>query len=153
MKSAPGKETSLQVALPEKKMADSEHNPEKFASLRIMLAEDDPTNQFAVRKMLEIAGHEVFVVRNGQEAVTVLKENEKRIDGVLMDIQMPVMGGIEAAQVIRHSLKDKDIPIIALTAHAMPGDREEFLQAGMNDYLSKPVEFEDLKKVIAKHIG
>ncbi|MFN2268651.1 MAG: response regulator [Desulfonatronovibrio sp.] len=151
MESTSGKGTSAHPISSVNESADLRHDLEKAPSLRIMLAEDDPTNQFAVSKMLEIAGHEVIVAGNGQEAVKVLKENEKRIDGLLMDIQMPVMGGIEAAKVIRHSLKNKDIPIIALTAHTMAGDREKFLEAGMNDYLSKPLEFEDLKKVIEKH--
>lgn len=153
MESTSGKGKFTQITLPVKEEADSGYKVEKTGFLRIMLVEDDPTNQFAVSRMLELAGHEVVIAGDGQEAVKILENDEKVIDFVLMDIQMPVMGGIEAAKVIRNTLKRRNIPIVALTAHTMVGDREKFLEAGMDDYLSKPVEFEDLEKVIEKHFG
>jgi CheY-like chemotaxis protein len=101
--------------------------------------------------LLEKAGHVVSIAQNGQEVLDLLRAED--FDCVLMDVQMPVMSGIEATRQIRSSSElaaRKDIPIIALTAYAMSGDREAFLQAGMDDYLSKPVSLEDLVKAITK---
>jgi CheY-like chemotaxis protein len=122
--------------------------------LRILLAEDEAINQLAMRILLEKAGHRVAIAQNGQEVLDLLREQD--FDCVLMDVQMPVMSGIEATRSIRTSSElaaKKDIPIIALTAHAMSGDRESFLLAGMDDYLSKPVSFADLVKAITRLQG
>lgn len=119
--------------------------------LRLLLAEDEAINQLAMRTLLEKAGHRVSIAQNGQEVLDLLREED--FDCVLMDVQMPVMSGIEATRRIRTSPElaaRKNVPIIALTAHAMSGDRESFLQAGMDDYLSKPVSLDDLVKAIAK---
>jgi len=122
--------------------------------LRILLAEDEAINQLAMRILLEKAGHRVAIAQNGQEVLDLLREQE--FDCVFMDVQMPVMSGIEATRSIR-TLPDltakKDIPIIALTAHAMSGDRESFLRAGMDDYLAKPVSLDDLVKAIMRLKG
>jgi CheY-like chemotaxis protein len=98
--------------------------------------------------MLKSLGLEVEHVPDGVRALEVLKE--KIFDCVLMDIQMPEMDGVETTREIRHSLTNSNvsIPIVALTAHAMKGDREQFMAAGMNDYLSKPVELECLVDVL-----
>jgi signal transduction histidine kinase/DNA-binding response OmpR family regulator len=113
---------------------------------RIMLVEDNIVNRKVAVKMLEKLGHDILEVNNGLEAVEIFKKHHDIIDVILMDIQMPVMGGEEATQKIRDLEKELSIhtPIIALTANAMMGDRERFLEAGMDDYISKPVKKNDL---------
>jgi CheY-like chemotaxis protein/anti-sigma regulatory factor (Ser/Thr protein kinase) len=116
---------------------DAEDVPQQLSG-RILLAEDNPTNQMIVQTMLQKLGLNVDVVGNGIEAVDAIKA--RPYDVVLMDIAMPEMGGIEATQRIRDLKSDKaQIPLIALTAHAMRGDREKFLAEGLDDYLEKPV--------------
>ncbi|NDY55323.1 response regulator [Desulfovibrio sulfodismutans] len=108
--------------------------------LTILLAEDNPVNQMFIRELLEQSGHSVIAAHTGLRAVKVLEKS--RVDAVLMDIQMPEMDGMEATRIIRSATDgriDPEVPIIALTAHAHKGDRETFLQAGMDDYLPKPV--------------
>ncbi len=106
---------------------------------RILLAEDNPANQMVIKNILEFAGLQVDIVGNGSEAIEAVRNLP--YDIVLMDISMPQMDGISATREIR-SLPGAmaNIPIIALTAHALSGDRECFLEAGMNDYLSKPID-------------
>lgn len=105
---------------------------------QILLAEDNPVNQKVVIKTLEAAGYKVEPVFNGKEALDALQKNS--FDLVLMDIQMPDMDGYTAARMIRENENsDTGIPIIALTAHAMMGDKEKCIEAGMNDYISKPI--------------
>jgi len=116
-------------------------------SLHILLAEDVMTNQKLASSLLKKRGHSVVIANNGKEAVEALKKEP--FDLVLMDIQMPVMDGLEATEIIRNShLLDSQIPIIAMTAHVMKGDRERFLEAGMNDYISKPLKVKEVFKVI-----
>ena len=113
--------------------------------LRILVAEDNTTNRIIAIKMLGKLGHAAEAVGNGKEAVESLKRMP--YDLVLMDCQMPDMDGFEATRIIRNpasGVKNPKIPIIALTAHAMKGDRELCLEAGMDDYLSKPVSPQDL---------
>jgi PAS domain S-box-containing protein len=119
-------------------------------NLRILLAEDNPVNQKLAVHILERWGFTVSVANNGQEAVDIVKK--EKFDLVLMDVQMPVMGGYEATGIIREWEKTTGthIPIIAMTAHAMKGDREQTLEAGMDDYVSKPVNQDTLFKVIEK---
>ncbi len=109
------------------------------ANTRILLAEDNPANQMVIKNILEYAGLQVDIVGNGREAVETIRNLP--YDIVLMDISMPEMDGMTATREIR-SLPGAvaHIPIIALTAHALSGDRECFLEAGMNDYLSKPID-------------
>jgi CheY-like chemotaxis protein len=120
-------------------------------SFKLLLVEDDPTNQFVIRKMLEKDGHKCALVGDGQQALDALRV--EAFDAVLMDIQLPVMNGVDATQAIRNGDAGQDkvnIPIIALTAYAMNGDREKFLAAGMDDYLAKPVRMEDLQMALAR---
>src|SRR5712692_3188433 len=115
--------------------------------LHILMAEDKLVNQKLAVHMLQKRGHKVAVVANGREALAVLeKSGWSRFDLALMDVQMPVMGGFEATAAIREKEKStgRHLPIIALTADAMKGDRERCLQAGMDDYLSKPIRQEEL---------
>ncbi len=119
--------------------------------LRMLLVEDDYVNRTSQKKILESLGHEVLTAVNGNEALAVLKESD--FDLIFMDIQMPVMDGVQATRAIRTNPEFRDkagIPIIALTAYAMTGDREKFLEAGMNDYLAKPVEIADVDSVLKK---
>jgi CheY-like chemotaxis protein len=108
------------------------------------LAEDNLVNQRLVRRILEKEGHYVVVVENGREALEALKK--QTFDLVLMDVQMPEMDGFEATRAIRESetLTRAHIPIVALTAHAMKGDQDRCLAAGMDAYLSKPIHAADL---------
>ncbi|NLD37757.1 MAG: response regulator [Desulfatiglans sp.] len=121
--------------------------------LRILLAEDNIVNQkVAASLLIKKWGHEVTIANNGLEAVKALDKNE--YDIVLMDIQMPDMDGMEATRLIRESdarHKNRTIPIIAMTAHAMKGDKEKFLDAGMNDYISKPINVDEFMSIIKKY--
>jgi CheY-like chemotaxis protein len=122
--------------------------------LRILLAEDEPSNALPTMKLLERAGHTVTLAEDGQQVLDLLTAQE--FDVILMDVQMPALNGVEATKTIREStaLGDKkDIPIIALTAYAMLGDREKFLEVGMNDYLAKPVKMENLQKVLERVVS
>lgn len=117
---------------------------------RILVAEDNLTNQKVVAKILEKRGYRVDVVANGKEAVRALELAP--YDLILIDCQMPVLDGYAATRKIRESEKDgrPRTPIVALTAHAMAGEREKCLAAGMDDYLSKPVRAEELSELLSK---
>ncbi len=113
--------------------------------LRVLLAEDNDVNQFVTKRILEQWGHEVVAVMSGMEVLQKL--TEQSFDVIVMDIQMPDMDGLEATRRIRESTDGslpREIPIIAMTAHAMPEDSELFLKSGMNGCLIKPVEMNDL---------
>ncbi|CEG78979.1 Putative Podospora anserina S mat genomic DNA chromosome 1, supercontig 1 [Rhizopus microsporus] len=124
----------------------------KTVPLEVLLAEDNDVNQKLAVRILEKFGHHVTVVANGKLAVEAY-ENQY-FDLILMDVQMPVMGGFEATQKIREIEKasntNRHIPIIALTAHAMIGDREKCLEAGMDEYVTKPLRFPELIAAIKK---
>ena len=118
----------------------------------ILLAEDFKVNREVIQPILEKQGFLVTIVKNGKEALTAVQKND--YDLILMDIQMPVMNGLESTVRIRR-LDDRvkaSIPIIALTAHALKGDRERFLEAGMDEYVSKPVRTKELLKAISKFL-
>ena len=122
-------------------------------SWNILVAEDNPVNQMLFRTVLERFGHRVTVVGNGQEAVARVQMGQP-FDIILMDISMPVMDGIDATAMIRSLFgKVGSTPILALTAHAMDGDREKFINAGMDGYQSKPVDPMALQKAIAEVIS
>lgn len=117
---------------------------------QILLVEDNKINQQIAVELLELAGLEVTVASNGKIAVETVKN--RTFDAVLMDIQMPVMDGYEATQTIRKDNKNLDLPIIAMTANAMSGDREKCLAAGMNDHLAKPINPQEVYKTLAQWI-
>ena len=117
---------------------------------RVLLVEDNEINQQVAKEILESAHLNVSIANNGQEAVDALKEGA--YDVVLMDVQMPVMDGYEATRKIRNNPQFEDLPIIAMTAHALTGDREKSLEAGMNDHVSKPIDPEVLFRTIGKWV-
>jgi len=154
--SEPGRGTVIDATIPlqEGKTVRPAEEPvfeSELVRRHILVVEDDRVNQLALTRMLQKIGHSAVVAGNGQEALEALQK--EHFDCVLMDIQMPVMDGVEATRRIR-SAGNPDIPaaipIIALTGHAMSGDRERFLAEGMSGYLSKPVDMDGLAVLIAE---
>ena len=116
--------------------------------LKILLAEDNVINQKIALRMLEKLGYSVDLACNGLEVIEYVADNNYNI--ILMDMQMPKMDGIDAAKYILKKYPEKNFKIIALTANAMAEDKKRCLEAGMNDYLSKPIIIEDLQKALIK---
>jgi CheY-like chemotaxis protein len=116
---------------------------------RVLVAEDDETNISVLREYLVAQGHEVHVARHGGEVVAMARDLAPEI--ILMDVQMPVIDGLAAMRELRAAAETRQIPIIAVTALAMPGDRERCLDAGANDYLTKPVSLKGMLAVIEAH--
>jgi len=116
----------------------------------VLLAEDNEINQQVAREMLASAGIEVTIANNGQEAVALVQTQP--FDAVLMDIQMPVLDGLDAARAIRARPESARLPIVAMTAHAMSGDREKSLAAGMNDHVTKPINPKELFAVLQRWV-
>jgi CheY-like chemotaxis protein len=110
--------------------------------LHVLLAEDNAVNQRLAASLLERRGHRVTIAQNGREAIDAVARAGAEFDVVLMDVQMPEMGGFEATAAIRERERahGRHLPIIAMTAHAMKGDRERCLHAGMDEYLTKPLD-------------
>ncbi|MCU0287283.1 MAG: response regulator, partial [Acidobacteria bacterium] len=133
----------------------SQQNGErKKQAVRILLAEDNLINRKVAMRMLETLGYKVDAVPDGKEAIEVLSKST--YDLVLMDIQMPEMDGYEATRIIRDPnsmVQDHKVPIIALTANTMKGDREKCIDAGMDDYVGKPIKPEELVQAIEKQLG
>jgi signal transduction histidine kinase len=120
--------------------------------LRILLAEDNRVNQKIAQKMLKQLGYNIDIVDNGKEAILAVKNQQ--YDLIFMDIQMPEMDGIEATKIIKENYQFNRLPrIIAMTASAMEGDRELFLAAGMDDYISKPVKLNLIAQVISRNFA
>lgn len=120
-------------------------------SIRILLAEDNPVNQKLANLMLTKAGYQVTVSGNGRETVEKYSSSPQNFDLIFMDVQMPEMDGLEATGKIRN-LGFHDIPIVAMTAHAMKGHREKCVKAGMNDYVTKPIKREIVFEMIEKWV-
>jgi len=116
--------------------------------LRILVAEDNPVNQELVLELLKQRGHTAVVAENGRRALAAARDGS--FDAILMDVQMPTMSGIEATRAIREAEKatGAHVPIVAMTAHAMEGDRERCLEAGMDAYVSKPIQVAELFRVV-----
>ncbi len=124
----------------------------RLRGARILVVEDHPLNQQVAREILEKAGFEVDMAANGREALDML-EAGLSCEGVLMDLQMPLMDGFEATQAIRGlGGRFSDLPILAMTAHALPEERQKCLAAGMNDHLAKPIEVGKLKAALVRWI-
>ncbi|EMG35803.1 PAS/PAC sensor hybrid histidine kinase [Desulfocurvibacter africanus PCS] len=117
--------------------------------LKVLLAEDNEINRFLAVELLKSRGHDVVTAVNGEQALAALAKEP--FDLVLMDAQMPVMDGVEATRHIRAGeAGDPNVPIVAITAYALKGDREKFLKAGMDDYLSKPIDIKELDQVLTR---
>ncbi len=144
-------ETGLIVQEKEEIVTQYTVQEEKKHSLRILLAEDNPVNQKLAKLMLEQAGYQVALAGTGEEAVTVYSQTPDAFDLIFMDVQMPKVDGLEATRRIREKGFDA-VPIIAMTAHAMKGDRDRCLEAGMNDYLSKPIRREAVLDILKKWV-
>ncbi|MBL0318247.1 MAG: response regulator [Alphaproteobacteria bacterium] len=122
----------------------------KYGGTYILVADDYIVNQELVKEMLEMMECEVDVADDGKETLDMFNENE--YDIIFLDIQMPEMDGYEVARRIRQVAKGKQIPIVAITANALVGDREKCLDAGMNDYMPKPIKGERLEEMLRKHL-
>jgi CheY-like chemotaxis protein len=136
-----------------KKKPKSKLSSTNFNGIKALVAEDNLINQKLIKSILNRFNIEVIVVENGEKALKFRKENN--CDIIFMDIQMPIMGGIEATEnildfEIEH--KKRHIPIIALTANALHGDREKYIGFGMDDYLSKPMSIKKLKDILIKYV-
>lgn len=121
----------------------------EFKDKKVLVVDDDMRNIFAITVVLERQGIEVIYAENGKLGLEKLKENPD-VDLILMDVMMPEMGGIEATQAIRAMKEFEKLPIINLTAKAMKGDREKCIEAGATDYITKPVDSENLLAVMHK---
>lgn len=157
--SVPGKGTTFHFCLPFKPAEGQTAEIEMSSrigsdtcpnSSTILIVEDDMINRTAIQAILQKAGYQTTSAETGEEALRKLSDT--RFSLILMDIQLPVMDGVEATKAIRSGKagkRNKDIPIVAMTAYAMSGDRETFISAGMNEYMSKPIDAPKLLKVIS----
>jgi len=123
---------------------------EHVRGAHLLLVEDNEINQQVARELLEKAGVTISIANNGKEGVEAVEQGA--FDGILMDLQMPVMDGLEATRLIRQQNNFNDLPIIAMTANVMVGDREACLAAGMNDHVAKPIDLVDLFSVLDRWI-
>jgi two-component system, sensor histidine kinase and response regulator len=138
---------------PSRPLAAPATHPDALSSIRgarLLVAEDNEINQQVAREILESAGFVVEIADNGRDALE--KVQAGRFDAVLMDIQMPEMDGLQATAQMRQDGRFVDLPIIAMTAHAMAGDREQSLQAGMNDHINKPIDPDALFAVLLRWV-
>ncbi|OJV14428.1 MAG: histidine kinase [Dyadobacter sp. 50-39] len=139
---------SREPEAPKESFSNAVVNAEQaFVGKKLLLADDDMRNIFALSAVLEDAGFSIEIATNGKEAINKLEDNPE-IELILMDVMMPEMDGIEATRRIRQVPRWANIPIIAVTAKAMQGDREQCLEAGANDYISKPVDVDKLLSLI-----
>jgi len=133
---------------PESPSEDTVRRTSFAGELRVLVVEDNAINREVARRLLTGMGMQVEEAISGEEALTKLEEIA--VDAVLMDVQMPGMDGVETTRRLRQDASFAELPIVALTAHAMRGDRERFLAAGMNDYLAKPIDEEELSCMLAR---
>ncbi|MCP4412735.1 MAG: response regulator, partial [Gammaproteobacteria bacterium] len=124
---------------------------EGLRDAKILLVEDNEMNQEMLQEVLSMSGIKVVTANNGQEALDVL--SKEHFDGILMDCQMPVMDGYEATRRIREQEEFKALPIIALTGNAMESERQKVLGIGMNDFITKPIQFDTLFTTLAKWVS
>ncbi|MEA3288589.1 MAG: cache domain-containing protein [Campylobacterota bacterium] len=143
--------TSKTTTIEQKEENSLEQNIQTLKGSKILLTEDNKTNQEVIVGLLGDSGIDIDIVNNGQEAVEMFKSNSYEL--ILMDLQMPVMDGYEATKIIRDMDKGKDIPIIALTANAMKEDVKRTQEVGMNKHLNKPIEVEKLYETLLEYIS
>jgi len=122
------------------------------SAAQLLLVEDNPVNQKAVVAILGKKGYRIDIANHGREAIEQLEGAEAPYDVVLMDVQMPVLDGLETTRLLRRNPKWEEAPIIAMTAHAMSGDRERCLEAGMSAYISKPVQPANLVSTVERYL-
>jgi len=146
-----GKESGENVVSSDIKFSMDNAGKFRNENVRVLLVEDNLINQEIAREWLESAGMKVEIADNGKKAVEMV--NGKEYDLVLMDIQLPEMDGYTATREIRKNSKFRELPIIAMTAHALKGDREKCLEAGMNDYITKPIDPEKMFSTICEWIN
>ena len=157
VESTPGQGSTFWVELPLQRGAAPAAaplgTPQELGSLDLLVAEDNSTNQLVIRAILESLGHRVTLVNDGRAALEAAQRQD--FDMILMDVQMPVMDGPTAARAIRNlpAAAAGQVPIIALTANAMPGDRESYVAAGMDDYVSKPIDPRRLLEALMRQAG
>ncbi|WP_164112840.1 MULTISPECIES: response regulator [Sphingobacterium] len=120
---------------------------------RVLVADDDMRNVFALTTSLQSFEMDIEIANNGKEAVQIMSNPDNNVDIILMDIMMPEMDGYEAIRIIREDLKYKNVPILAVTAKAMKGDREKSIQIGANDYVSKPIDIDKLTSLMQVWLG
>lgn len=120
---------------------------------RLLLVEDNPVNQKVVVAILGKKGYRIDIANHGREAIRKLEEADAPYDVVLMDVQMPVLDGLETTRMLRRNPRWGELPIIAMTAHAMSGDRERCLEAGMSAYISKPVQPANLVSTVERYLA
>jgi PAS domain S-box-containing protein len=140
-------------AAPDRSETRGAQRPKHGRGLRVLVAEDNEMNQLVAKRIFERLGYRVTVVGDGQECVSALERG--RFDLVAMDVQMPVMDGLDATAAIRKSEEktSRHTPIVAMTAHAMKGDRERCLAAGMDGYVAKPIRSSELEKTLSEVLG
>jgi len=144
-----GKEELKQITQDqEEKTSQTFSNKKELKGYRVLVAEDNPTNQDIAKAVLEQAGIVVTIADNGEEAIKNIYNND--FDAVLMDLQMPIMDGYTATKEIRKNKKFNDLPILAMTAHALESDKDNCLKAGMDFYISKPINQHILFDVLSK---
>ncbi len=117
----------------------------------ILIVEDDPKSIKLTRDILTVSGYATLEATDGKQGVALARD--KKPDLILMDIQLPIMDGLEAAKILKSDAETKDIPIIALTASAMKGDEEKVYDAGCEEYMTKPFEISTLLKKVAEHLS
>ena len=146
-----GEDVPGRAPAPQREVAAEGGVQQTIQGARVLLVEDNEINQQVAMEILAGAGVEVSLANNGREAVKAVSEND--YDAVLMDVQMPVMDGYEATRVIRLDPRHHDLPIIAMTAHAMAGDKAKSLAAGMNDHVTKPIDPDELYRTLGQYIS
>ncbi len=118
---------------------------------KVLLVEDNPQNRYLITFLLEKSGYEVVIAEDGEEAVEAVPQH--RPDVILMDVQLPKIDGYEATRRIKSDERFSAIPVLALTAHSMKGDRAKALEAGCDDYITKPVDIDVLLRRIEEVLG
>jgi two-component system cell cycle response regulator DivK len=120
-----------------------------MAGERVLVVEDNDKNMKLFRDVLQASGYSTFEATTGEEAIELVLVHEPAL--VLMDVQLPGIDGVEALEKLRHDERTASIPVLALTAQAMSGDRERFLEAGFDGYLSKPIDVGELLEAVREH--